>query len=258
MKNVTICIIGITTCLMSCGQVYTRDSASVVNKRLTCLVLGYDSIIYYTGISKQMQDVQNGKITDTAFVTAMFEKIKNDDLSMVIKPGGGADILGNFQKMVDLAKIHDVYRRSVDSGDTNEEKTFGFITPPVVKAALRGEQQPPLKLSLPRDEPNKPDSLSGFPISSRLVILLSGSNEIYAYIGGDIGRGKKYTYPEIIDFVKERRPDMNFSVVIKAGENTTYKNTVDMLDVMTIADIKHYTLVDITKEEEGYLHHIYP
>jgi len=123
---------------------------------------------------------------------------------------------------------------------------------------MRVEQQPPLKLSLPRDEPNRPDSLSGFPKSSRLVILLSRSDDIYAYIGSDIEKGKKYTYPEITDFVKERRSDKNFSAVIKASENTTYKNTVDMLDVMTISDVKHYALVDITKEEEGHLHQIYP
>jgi biopolymer transport protein ExbD len=242
---------------MSCGQVHTGDSANVDNKRLTCLVLGYDSIIYYTGISRQMQDVHNGKITDTAFVSTLFERIKSGDLSMVLKPGGGADMLGNFQKMVDLANNHDVYRRSVDSGDINEEKAFGFITPPSVKSALRGEQQPPLKLNLPRNEPDKPDSLSGFPKSSRLVILLSGSEDIYAYTGGDMGKGKKYTYPEITDLLKERRSDKNFSVVIKAAENTTYKNTVDMLDVMTTADIKHYSLIDITKVEGDYLRKFY-
>jgi len=199
-----------------------------------------------------------GKIIDSAFVNTMFKKIKSGGLSMVLKPGGGADMLGNFQDMVNLANTNEVHRRSVDSGDTNEDKAFGFVTPPMVKAALRGEQQPPLKLILPRDEPNKPDSLSGFPKSSRLVILLSGSRNLYAYIGGDIEKGKKYTYSEMTDFVKERRSDKNFSVVIKAGENTTYKNTVNILDVMTIADIKHYALVDITKEEEGYLDHIYP
>jgi biopolymer transport protein ExbD len=76
------------------------------------------------------------------------------------------------------------------------------------------------------------------------VILLSGSHDIYGYVGDDISKGKKYTYPEITDFVKARRDDKNFSVVIKAAKNTTYKNTVDILDVMTSADIKHYALVD--------------
>jgi biopolymer transport protein ExbD len=70
--------------------------------------------------------------------------------------------------------------------------------------------------------------------------------------------GKKYTYPEIADLVKGRRSDKNFSVVIKAAKNTTYKNAVDLLDVMTTEQIQHYALIDITKEEEDYLHQIYP
>lgn len=257
MKNCTLFLIGISACLIGCGQSHSQDSTGASHERLTCLILGYDSVIYYTGTSKQMQEVHQGKITDTAFVNAMFEKIKSGGLSMVLKPGGGADMLGNFQEMVNLANNNDVYRRSVDSGDINDDKAFGFVTPPNVKAAMRGEDQPPLKLNLPRDEPARPDSLSGFPKASRLVILLSGSNDIYAYVGGDMRRGKKYTSQEIIDLVKERRSDKDFSVMIKAAENATYKNTVDMLDVMTTADIKHYALIDITKEEEGYLRQIY-
>jgi len=42
--------------------------------------------------------------------------------------------------------------------------------------------------------------------------------------------------------------------VIKAAASSTYKNTVDMLDVMRNTDIKHYALVDITKKEEEFLH----
>ena len=257
MKNWVFFLSGMVTCFISCSQSHSGDSSDVNNPRLTCLILGYDSVIYYTGTSKQMRDINMGKITDTAFVNTMFKKIKIGGLLMVLKPGGGADMLGNFQEMVNLANNNDVYRRSVDSADINEDKAFGFVTPPMVKAAMRGQNQPTLKLNLPRDEPVKPDSLSGFPKASRLVILLSDSNNIYAYVGDDMRSGKKYTSQEIIAFVKERRSDKNFSVVIKPSENATYKNTVDILDVMTTADVRHYALIDITKEEDGYLHQIY-
>ncbi len=258
MKNFTLFLICIIICLTGCGQSHTGDSSNMVNGRLTCLVLGYDSIIYYTGISMQMQDVHKGKITDSVFVSAMFKKIKSGGLSMVLKPGGGADMLSNFQEMIKLANNYEVHRPLVDSGDVNEDKAFSFVTPEMVKTAIRGEQQPPLKLNLPRDQPGNPNTLPGFPKSLQLVILLSESKEIYAYKGGDMRTGKKYTYPEITDLVKGRRSDKNFSVVIKAAKNTTYKNAVDLLDVMTTEQIQHYALIDITKEEEDYLHQIYP
>jgi biopolymer transport protein ExbD len=256
MKNCAVFLISISICMLGCGQNHSRDSTGLRRERLTCLILGYDSVIYYTGASEQMQDVHMGKITDTAFVGAMFQKIKSRNLAMVLKPGGGGDMLTNFQGMVVFANNYGVYRRSVDSGDANEDKAFGFSTPPMVKAAMRGEDPPPLKLMLPRDEPDTSHALANFPKASQLVILISGSDGIYAYIGGDIDKGKKYSYPEIADFLKARKSDKNFSVLIKPSENATYKNTVNMLDVLQTQQIQHYALVDITKEEENYLRRI--
>ena len=156
MKNFSLYLSCIIICLTGCGQSHTGDSSSMVNGRLTCLVLGYDSIIYYTGISTQMQDVHKGKITDSVFVSAMFKKIKSGGLSVVLKPGGGADMLSNFQEMINLANNYEVDRPLVESGDINEDKAFGFFTPEMVKTAMRGEQQPPLKLNLPRDRAWQP------------------------------------------------------------------------------------------------------
>jgi biopolymer transport protein ExbD len=254
MKNWTLLFASIMLCFISCGQSRNKDSAGVGTEGVTCLVLGYDSIIYYTGSSKQMQDVNKGKMTDTTFMNAMFEKIKDDGLSLTIKPGGGADMLGNFQEVVNLANLHEVDRRLVDSGDENEAKAFGFVTPPMVKDAMNGVSHP-LKLDLPRDEPDTPNAVSKFPKVSQLVVLF-GDKGIYAYMGGYFTKGKKYTYQELIDMLKEKRSDKDFSVVIKPSASSTYKNTVDMLDAMHIAEIKHYALVDITKEEESYLHQL--
>ena len=38
-------------------------------------------------------------------------------------------------------------------------------------------------------------------------------------------------------------------VIIKPSEDATYKNTVDILDEMTINEIKRYAMVDITEDE---------
>ncbi|MES1159384.1 MAG: hypothetical protein ABUM51_01380 [Bacteroidota bacterium] len=87
MRNCALFLISMSTYLIGCGQGHSVDSSGANNESLTCFILGYDSIIYYTGTSKQMQDVNKGKITDTVFVNAMFKKIKSGNLSMILKPG---------------------------------------------------------------------------------------------------------------------------------------------------------------------------
>lgn len=43
--------------------------------------------------------------------------------------------------------------------------------------------------------------------------------------------------------------DMDFVVIIKPNEDATYKNTVDILDEMTICQVKRYAMVKVLKEE---------
>jgi len=43
-------------------------------------------------------------------------------------------------------------------------------------------------------------------------------------------------------------------VVIKPDEDATYKNTVDMLDEMTINNVKRYAMIDITPQELEVVH----
>jgi hypothetical protein len=44
--------------------------------------------------------------------------------------------------------------------------------------------------------------------------------------------------------------DKDLVVVIKPGELATYKNTVDILDEMTISDIRRYAMVDLFPVEK--------
>ena len=46
----------------------------------------------------------------------------------------------------------------------------------------------------------------------------------------------------------------DFVVVIKPGPEATYKNTVDILDEMTINDVKRYAMVDIFPTEVDLMH----
>ena len=204
-----------------------------------------------------MRDVHKGKITDTVFMNGMFRTVKEQGFLLALKPGDGGDMMSNFQQMVSLLNEQQVIHRLIDTLDPNEEKAFGFSTPPPMKAAMKGQGAEPLKLNLPKDEPDTVNALANFPKASQLVILLSGDKDIYGYMGEDMRSGKKYSYPELRELLKTKKSVKDFSVVIRPAASSSYKNTVDILDEMKTADIKHYALVDITNAEEGYLRQIY-
>ncbi len=84
-----------------------------------------------------------------------------------------------------------------------------------------------------------------------------GKNDVIYYYEGDSAATLKPTdYKKIRDIVidKKRRTDpKDFVVVIKPTVDASYKNTVNMLDEMTIDFIKRYAMVDISPQEYGLI-----
>ena len=135
-----------------------------------------------------------------------------------------------------------------------------------------------LNLNMPKDTKND-EELNKAKESGALTIMLGKNNEVYYYEGQLLPDGSNFksaTFAtirqEIIDKKKEvikthvhdsncpkiwaeNKGDKNscldrdFVVVIKPDEDATYRNTVDMLDEMTINNVKRYAMVDITPQE---------
>jgi biopolymer transport protein ExbD len=138
-----------------------------------------------------------------------------------------------------------------------------------------------MKLNLPKDVDN-PDEQNEAKESGALTILLGGDNHVFYYEGklspdganfrsssfsGDssirdvIIRKKKEVIrihqhdskcPEI--WAKNNNnenscKDRDLVVVVKPGEESTYKNVVDILDEMAINMVQRYALVDISPGE---------
>jgi biopolymer transport protein ExbD len=111
-----------------------------------------------------------------------------------------------------------------------------------------------MKLFLPKDT-EKPEDQNKIKDSGALTIMLGKGNVVFYYEGELLPDGSNFKSSnfkdirqEIIDKKKSTNPQ-DFVVVIKPGPESTYKNTVDILDEMTINDVKRYAMVDIFETE---------
>jgi biopolymer transport protein ExbD len=115
-----------------------------------------------------------------------------------------------------------------------------------------------MKLFLPKDT-EKPEEQNKVKESGALTLLLGNEGNIFYYEGQlapDGSNFKSTNFKEIRNIIidKKRSTDPeDFVVVIKPSPESTYKNTVDMLDEMTINDVKRYALVDISDVEMQFV-----
>jgi biopolymer transport protein ExbD len=112
-----------------------------------------------------------------------------------------------------------------------------------------------MKLFLPKDV-DKPDEQNKLKESAAFTVMPSKANMVYYYEGLDPSKLQQSTFKGIRDIIldKKRRTDpKDFMVIIKPTKDATYKNTVDILDEMTIDAVKRYALVDITPDEYKFI-----
>jgi biopolymer transport protein ExbD len=143
-----------------------------------------------------------------------------------------------------------------------------------------------LDLNMPKDVLDK-EKQTEVKQSGALTILLGKGNQIYYYEGQlEVSEGKnnfqQTTYKGIRDVIIKKRndvianhrhneeickperesakkrgdpnwedacKDVDFVVIIKPDAEATYKNTVDILDEMTINQVKRYAMVKILEDE---------
>lgn len=107
-----------------------------------------------------------------------------------------------------------------------------------------------MKLNLPKDV--NPVDQTPVKESGAFTIMLGKADQVYYYEGLDPTKLQNTTFKGIRDLIidkKRRTPPEDLIVILKPDQDATYKNTVDILDEMTINDIKRYAMVDITPIE---------
>jgi biopolymer transport protein ExbD len=136
-----------------------------------------------------------------------------------------------------------------------------------------------MKLNMPKDT-KKPEEQNKAKASGALTILLGKENHVFYYEGelkSDLSNFKSSNFKEIRDEIINKRKDVisryvrdpdceakaqkegkkisdcadqDFVVIIKPNDEATFKNTVDILDEMTINGVKRYAMIDITATEK--------
>src|SRR5215471_7019181 len=140
-----------------------------------------------------------------------------------------------------------------------------------------------MNLNMPKDT-KKDEELNKAKESGALTIMLGKDNAVYYYEGQlapDGSNFKTATFATIRDEIINKKKDVikthvhddncpkiwaenkgdknscldrDFVVVIKPDEDATYRNTVDILDEMTINNVKRYAMIDITPQELEVVH----
>ena len=140
-----------------------------------------------------------------------------------------------------------------------------------------------MDLNMPKDT-QKQEEQTKVKQSGALTILLGKADQVYYYEGElkpDASNFKQTTFKGIRDIIINKKKDVisnyvpspddkdiiqkakdngdpdwqnaakdkDFVVIIKPDEEATYKNTVDILDEMTINNVKRFAMIKITDPE---------
>jgi len=115
-------------------------------------------------------------------------------------------------------------------------------------------EQTAMKLNLPKDTPNE-DELNKAKESGALTLLLARDRTVYYYEGilkTDGSNFKSSNFGELRKVILDKKASTNVEdlvVVIKPGDEATFKDVVDVLDEMSINVIKRYAMVEIAEPE---------
>ncbi len=122
--------------------------------------------------------------------------------------------------------------------------TFFILTTSMSKPSVA-------KLIMPKDLPGA-DSMK-VPESDILTFLSTQPSKIYYYEGKNLASIRPCSYDEMSTVIinkKSKTLSDHLFISIKPGENSNYKNMIDMLDEMFINDIKSYAIVNMNTAEK--------
>ncbi len=152
---------------------------------------------------------------------------------------------------------HTVFRKVIDALKDNDEFKYNLISEdPVSRNSEKNEQE--MHLSLPESQVERPNEAQYDNIESKLTLLLLDATSIYGYTGKYVKNGKVYDYKNIRNIIKEasKKYKNKLVVIIKPGKDASYRNTVDILDEMTIYKIKRFAMLKMNAQEKTFIKNV--
>ena len=112
-----------------------------------------------------------------------------------------------------------------------------------------------MDLYMPRDSENDSvDKYSG--VKTKLTLILLKDHKVFGYYGDFIKGGRSVSVDEtdklIADGWKMFTKD-SLVIIIKPSNTASYKETVEILDQMSINKIEKYSMTDLNKKEKEFL-----
>lgn len=146
--------------------------------------------------------------------------------------------------------------------DKNFARRFCLLLVTILLCSGVGAQQPAtLELNMPSNVGTK--TVPKFPERYTITLILAKGNMVYYYNGLHyrLLATKRVPIKQIHGLLLQKQKEVaalsgksahskhQLHVIIKASENSTYSNLVDILDEMTTNNIEKYAIIDITDEE---------
>ena len=160
---------------------------------------------------------------------------------------GGGDSGGGPKKGPGVKKAKKLSTRV----DMTPMVDLGFLLITFFIFTTTMSQPTAMTLFLPKDV-EKPEDQNKVKETGAFTILLGGNDNIFYYEGLDPTQLKASSFKKIREEIIRKKQSTNpedLVMIIKPSEEATYKNTVDILDEMTINEIKRYAMVDISPQE---------
>jgi biopolymer transport protein ExbD len=112
-----------------------------------------------------------------------------------------------------------------------------------------------MNLAMPKDTPDDVNDVK-VKESGSLTLIMGKSDVVYYYFGSDPSKLQTTNYKDLRKVILDKKrstPTDDFFVTIKPDKDANYKNVVDVLDEMTINDVKRYAMVDATPMEYDFI-----